>query len=148
MYLTPHRHALGTTMNKRQESRKKNKPERGRSTELHRAIHPNRERRGHSLCAALKWGGGKGRVGWQGLLHMLTMDTGKSSKGHEGHRENIQLPETEGNLRLGFLAKHLTHPGPKQQKMLTRVGGRLCRAQGQSFLLNLGMALSSQKSKP
>lgn len=54
MYLTPHRHALGTTMNKRQESRKKNKPERGRSTELHRAIHPNRERTGHSLCAALK----------------------------------------------------------------------------------------------
>lgn len=69
---------------------------------------------------------------------MLTMDTGKSSKGHEGHQENIQLPETEGNLRLGFLAKHLTHLGPKQQKMLTRVGGRLCRAQGQSFLLSLG----------
>lgn len=44
MYLTPHRHALGTTMNKRQESRKKNKPERGRPTELHRAIHPNKER--------------------------------------------------------------------------------------------------------
>lgn len=60
MYLTPHRHALGTTMNKRQESRKKNKPERGRSTELHRAIHPNRERTGHSLCAALKWGGREG----------------------------------------------------------------------------------------
>lgn len=38
------------------------------------------------------------------LLHMLTMDTGK--KGHGGHQENIQLPETEGNLRLGFPQKY------------------------------------------
>lgn len=42
------------------------------------------------------------------LLHMLTMDTGKSQKGHGGHQENIHLPETEGNLRLGFPVKHLT----------------------------------------
>lgn len=39
------------------------------------------------------------------LLHMLTMDTGKSQKGHGGHQENIRLPETEGNLRLGFPPK-------------------------------------------
>lgn len=42
------------------------------------------------------------------LLHMLTMDTGKSQKGHGGHQENIHLPETEGNLRLGFPVKHPT----------------------------------------
>lgn len=26
----------------------------------------------------------------------------EESKGHKGHQENIQLLETEGNLRLGF----------------------------------------------
>lgn len=70
MYLTPHRHALGTTMNKRQESRKKNKPERGRSTELHRAIHPNREREQDTHCMQ-PWNeeAGKGRGGeWQELF--------------------------------------------------------------------------------
>lgn len=90
---------------------------------------------------------------------MLTMDTGKSSKGHGGHQENIQLPETEGNLRLGFPAKHLTHqdslwgkqgsasfplPGKTQrerkQKMLTRAEGRLFRVEGQ-FLAQSWMAL-------
>lgn len=44
------------------------------------------------------------------LLHMLTMDTGKSQKGHGGHQENIQLPETEGKLRLGFPPKHPNTP--------------------------------------
>lgn len=61
MYLTPHRHALGTTMNKRQESRKKNKPERGRPTELHRATHPNREREQNTVdCPAMRGGRGGG----------------------------------------------------------------------------------------
>lgn len=45
---------------------------------------------------------GRGLGNDRELLHMLTMDTGKSQKGHGGHQENIQLPETEGNLRLGF----------------------------------------------
>lgn len=87
---------------------------------------------------------------------MLTMDTGKkSSKGHGGHQENIQLPETKGSLRLGFPAKHLTHQdrvsrasasfplpgknqGERKQKMLTRVERRLLRGEGQRFLLSLG----------
>lgn len=88
------------------------------------------------------------------FLHMLTMDTGKSSKGHEGHQENIRLPETEGNLRLGFPAKHPTYPDSlrasrsQQQKMLTRVGGRLFKVEGQSFLLDLGMALVPRNPSP
>lgn len=45
---------------------------------------------------------GRGLGNDRELLHMLTMDTGKSQKGHGGHQENIQPPETEGNLRLGF----------------------------------------------
>lgn len=49
---------------------------------------------------------GQGRGNDRELLHMLTMDTGKSQKGHGGHQENIQLPETEGKLRLGFPPKH------------------------------------------
>lgn len=67
---------------------------------------------------------------------------------------DIQLPETEGNLRLGFPAKHPTYPDSlwasrsQQQKILTRVGGRLFKVEGQSFLLDLGMPLRSQKSKP
>lgn len=108
MYLTPHRHALGTTMNKRQESRKKNKPERGRPTELHRAIHPNKERENRTLTVyspEMRRRAGQGLGNDRELLHMLTMDTGKSQKGHGGHQENIQLPETEGNLRLGFLQR-------------------------------------------
>jgi hypothetical protein len=53
---------------------------------------------------------------------MLTMDTGKSQKGHGGRQENIQLPETEGNLRLGFPAKHPTH---KEKKVFRRVRPQL-----------------------
>lgn len=49
---------------------------------------------------------GRGLGNDRELLHMLTMDTGKSQKGHGGHQENIQLPETEGNLRLGFPPRH------------------------------------------
>lgn len=92
MYLTPHRHALGTTMNKRQESRKKNKPERGRPTELHRAIHPNKERENRNTHCVyspeMRWAG-RGWVMTGNFLHMLTMDTGKSQKGHGGHQEHI-----------------------------------------------------------
>lgn len=78
MYLTPHRHALGTTMNKRQESRKKNKPERGRPTELHRAIHPNREREQDAHCVdspEMRSGAGRGGM------------TGDFAHANDGHRE-------------------------------------------------------------
>lgn len=110
MYLTPHRHALGTTMNKRQESRKKNKPERGRPTELHRAIHPNEEReQEHSLCAALRRGGGRAGAGeWQGTF----------AHANNGHREKSKrtwrtprkhpTARDRGNLRLGFPLKRQT----------------------------------------
>ena len=106
MYLTPHRHALGTTMNKRQESRKKNKPERGRPTELHRAIHPNREReQEHSLCAALKCGGGQGGLGNDATFaHANNGHRGKSKRTwrtpgkHPTARDRV-------NLRLGFPQK-------------------------------------------
>lgn len=82
---------------------------------------------------------------------MLTMDTGKSQKGHGGHQENIQLPETEGNLRLGFPSKcpnmsekvsggaepqPLTSlPGQdagRKQKRLAGVG-EFCGGEGQDF---------------
>lgn len=55
MYLTPHRHALGTTMNKRQESRKKTDQKEGDPLSYtEQYIQTERERTGHSLCAALK----------------------------------------------------------------------------------------------
>ena len=55
MYLTPHRHALGTTMNKRQDSRKKtNQKEGDPLSYTEQYIQTERERTGHSLCAALK----------------------------------------------------------------------------------------------
>lgn len=105
MYLTPHRHALGTTMNKRQESRKKNKPERGRPTELHRAIHPNRER-GRRPLTVQPWNEEAGGAGQrQGISAHANDGHRESQKGHGGHQENIHLSETGGNLRLGFPVK-------------------------------------------
>lgn len=43
---------------------------------------------------------------------MLTMDTGKSSKGHGGHQKNIQLPETKGSLKAWIPCKA---PNPSRQ---------------------------------
>lgn len=60
------------------------------------------------------------------LLHMLTMDTGKSQKGHGGHQENIQLPETEGKLRLGFPLKR---PNPSKKRPLGEQSLRLSNSQ-------------------
>lgn len=104
------------------------------------------------------------------LLHMLTMDTGKSQKGHGEHQENIQLPETEGNLRLGFPTKHSTYkrtslgeqglsaflPFPGQNSVGqgtaedTGWGGEdFFMVEGQDFCSKpMGTALCSQKSKP
>lgn len=61
--------------------------------------------------------GGQGLGNDRELLQMLTMDTGKSQKGHGGHQENIQLPETEGNLRFGF--------PPKRPYLSEKVSGRV-----------------------
>lgn len=88
------------------------------------------------------------------------MDTGKSQKGHGGHQENIQLPETEGKLRLGFPPKHPNTSGisggveprppqlPGQGPGRRKPGAGDSLGEGPGFLLcPTGMALCSQKSK-
>lgn len=99
---TPHRHALGTTMNKRQESRKKNKPERGRPTELHRAVHPNTERENKNGHCTMR---SPGEGSWQGRAAHAN-DGQVKVKVHEGHQVNIKLPETKWKQRPRFPSQH------------------------------------------
>lgn len=111
---TPHRHALGTTMNKRQESRKKNKPERGRPTELHRAVHPNTERENKNGHCTMR---SPGEGSWQGRAAHAN-DGQVKVKVHEGHQVNIKLPETKWKQRPGFPSQHSTaewHTLPRVQ---------------------------------
>lgn len=99
---TPHRHALGTTMNKRQESRKKNKPERGRPTELHRAVHPNTERENKNGHCTMR---SPGEGSWQGRAAHAN-DGQVKVEVHEGHQVNIKLPEIKSKQRPGFPSQH------------------------------------------
>lgn len=87
------------------------------------------------------------------------MDTGKSQKGHGGHQENIQLPETEWNLRLGFSPEVPKQPPtprfspiPWSRPTLEAEGadwdGRIPQGRGPGFLHNsAGMGLCSRISK-
>ena len=170
MYLTPHRHALGTTMNKRQESRKKtNQKEGDPLSYTEQYIQTERERTGHSLCAALKWGGGQGGWAVTGLSHMLTTDTGKSKRTRRTPRKHPTARDT-GDLRLGFPQKR---PNASEKAALGRgrasaswvpllvetqgdswscwLGGEgtgILWGRGPEFLpLPMGMALCCQKSK-
>lgn len=70
-------------MNKRQESRKKNKPERGRSTELHRAIHPNTERENRTLTVCSPEMRRRGREG-------VGNDKNFFAHANNGHREKFK----------------------------------------------------------
>lgn len=103
--------------------------------------------------------------------------TGNSAHANNGHREKLKrtwrtprkhptardrretkawisckAPNTSekmvlGEQGLGLSPTPQSRPEAREQKTLTGVG-RFFRAEGQSFLLALGMALCSQKSKP
>lgn len=156
MYLTPHRHALGTTMNKRQESRKKtNQKEGDPLSYTEQYIQTERENRTLTVCSPEMRRRGRAGVG---------NDKNFFAHANNGHREKFKrtwrTPREHLTARdrrepkAWIPAKHPTYPNSlwasksQQQKMLTRVGGRLFKVEGQSFLLDLGMALRSQKSKP
>lgn len=101
-------------MNKRQESRKKNKPERGRPTELHRAVHPNTERENKNGHCTMR---SPGEGSWQGRAAHAN-DGQVKVKVHEGHQVNIKLPETKWKQRPGFPSQHSTaewHTLPRVQ---------------------------------